>query len=112
MVGYPEYLERKVRRARCGFRRRLPPTGLGNKLFSTAVSRKSKGRSAMKLKQIVVLLVLIVAGLFLLVFLADLALKIPFERTHMTADIFVVLSAGLIIWQGLETWFELKTKKK
>jgi hypothetical protein len=66
----------------------------------------------MKMKQILVIIVMIVAGLFFLLFGLDLAMKWPFDRQWMWTDIFVMLSASLILYQAIETWFELKPKKK
>jgi len=66
----------------------------------------------MKLKQILVVGVMIVAGLFFLLFGLDLAIKWPFDRGWMWTDIFVMLASALIIYQAIETWFELKPKKK
>ena len=48
-----------------------------------------------------------VAGLMALVMLLDLAIKWPFDRFSITSNIFVLIAAGLIIWQGLETWWDL-----
>lgn len=66
----------------------------------------------MKMKQILVIIVMIVAGLFFLLFGLDLAIAKPFGREWMWTDIFVMLSASLILYQAVETWFELKPKKK
>jgi hypothetical protein len=48
-----------------------------------------------------------IAGILGLLFLLDLAIGIPFGRSDITTDILVVLAAGLLIWQGVETWLEL-----
>ena len=51
---------------------------------------------------------LTVAGLLALIFLLDLVLGIPFGRFSIVADILVVIAAGLIVWQGVETWMDFK----
>ncbi|MBX9655459.1 hypothetical protein K2Y11_17735 [bacterium] len=48
-----------------------------------------------------------IAGILGLLFLLDLVIGIPFGRSDITTDILVVLAAGLLIWQGVETWLEL-----
>jgi hypothetical protein len=48
-----------------------------------------------------------VSGLLALIFLLDLLLGIPFGRFSISTDIIVLLAAGLILWQGVETWLEL-----
>lgn len=60
----------------------------------------------MNLKKILCLVALIVSGLLGLLFVLDLAIGIPFGRSDITTDILVSLAAGLLIWQGIETWFE------
>jgi hypothetical protein len=80
--------------------------------FFRVAGTSSEGTPRVKLKQIVVLLVMILAGFFFVLFLLDLTIKVPFERFNLWTDVFVILSAGLILWQGLETWFEFKTKRK
>jgi hypothetical protein len=66
----------------------------------------------MKLKQILVIIVMVIAGLFFLLFALDLAIKWPFQREWIWTDVFVLLSSSLIIYQAIETWMELKPKKK
>jgi hypothetical protein len=66
----------------------------------------------MKLKQILVIFVMVIAGLFFLLFGIDLAIGWPFSRLWMWTDVFVLLSSALILYQAIETWFELKPKKK
>ena len=66
----------------------------------------------MKLKQILVIFVMVIAGLFFLLFALDLAIKWPFDRNWPWTDVFVLLSSALILYQAIETWFELKPKKK
>jgi hypothetical protein len=60
----------------------------------------------MNLKKILCLVALIISGLLGLLFVLDLAIGIPFGRSDITTDILVGLAAGLLIWQGIETWFE------
>jgi len=48
-----------------------------------------------------------IAGILGLLFLLDLAIGIPFGRSDITTDILIVMAAGLLIWQGVETWLEL-----
>ena len=48
-----------------------------------------------------------IASLLGVVFLVDLIARIPFGGSSLTTDICVVLASALIIWQGLETWWEL-----
>jgi hypothetical protein len=67
---------------------------------------------SMKLKQILVIFVMVIAGLFFLLFGIDLAIGWPFSRLWMWTDVFVLLSSALILYQAIETWFELKPKKK
>jgi hypothetical protein len=59
----------------------------------------------MNLKKILCLIALVIAGLLALLFVLDLAIGIPFGRSDITTDILVALAAGLLIWQGIETWF-------
>ena len=35
--------------------------------------------------------------------LLDLIIGIPFGRSDITTDILIILAAGLLIWQGIET---------
>ncbi|RUL88055.1 hypothetical protein [Tautonia sociabilis] len=49
---------------------------------------------------------MIVAGLVALLFLLDLILGI-FGR-YLVLDILFVLGAGFVIWQGIETYRELR----
>jgi zinc transporter ZupT len=60
----------------------------------------------MNLKKILCLVALVISGLLGLLFTLDLAIGIPFGRSDITTDILVALAAGLLIWQGVETWFE------
>jgi hypothetical protein len=62
---------------------------------------------AMRLQKVLCGSALAIAGLLALVFLLDLAIKIPFGRFSWSTDVLVVLASALIIWQGLETWKEL-----
>ena len=61
----------------------------------------------MNLKKILCMTALGLSGLLAVVFLIDLAIGIPFERSDITTDIMVIVSASLLIWQGIETYREL-----
>ena len=61
----------------------------------------------MKLQKILCGAALGISGLLALIFLLDLILGIPFGRFAMWTDIIVLVSTGLILWQGIETWREL-----
>lgn len=61
----------------------------------------------MRLPKILCATSLGIAAVVGLVFLLDLLIKIPFERFDVTTDIVVIIACGLLIWQGIETWFEL-----
>ena len=61
----------------------------------------------MKLPKILCASALGIAGFLGLLFLVDMIAGIPFGRFSIPTDIVVILACGLIIWQGLETWFEL-----
>jgi hypothetical protein len=50
---------------------------------------------------------MVAAGILLLVFGLDLALKWPFDRAGLTTDILFVVAAALVMWQGYETWREV-----
>jgi hypothetical protein len=50
---------------------------------------------------------MVAAGLLLILYGLDLAIKVPFGRKGITQDIVLVIASGLIIWQGIETWREL-----
>ncbi len=50
---------------------------------------------------------MIAAGIILLVFGLDLAIGFPFDRRGLVTDILFVIAAGLVLWQGLETWREV-----
>ena len=49
-----------------------------------------------------------IAGLLGVVFLVDLIVAIPFGRLEVVTDILVVVASGLVIWQGTETWLQLR----
>jgi len=49
-----------------------------------------------------------VAGLLLLVFAADLALKIPFGGLSPVVDILSIFAAGLIAYLGWDSYRELR----
>lgn len=60
----------------------------------------------MNLKKILCMTAMVFAGILGLIFLLDLLLGMPFGRSDIYTDIFVILAAGLLIWQGIETWRE------
>ncbi len=62
----------------------------------------------MSTQRIIVLVAVILAALLGLLFLADLALGIPFNRAAFLLDIGIIIAAALIIWQGVETFREVK----
>lgn len=61
----------------------------------------------MKSGKLLCLAAIILAGLLGGVFLLDLAMGIPFGRFDYGTDIIVIVAAGLIVWQGIETWNQL-----
>ena len=61
----------------------------------------------MKLGKGLCLVAMLLAGLLALVFLADLVIGIPFGRFSPLTDVLVIVSSGLILWQGIETWAQL-----
>ena len=50
---------------------------------------------------------MIVAGLLVLIYGIDLAIKFPFNRVAPTQDILLIIAGGLVLWQGYETWREV-----
>ena len=66
----------------------------------------------MKLKHILVLLAALFALAILLVFVADLAAKVPFGRFDVFTDVMAMLACALILWQCVETWLELRPGKR
>lgn len=48
------------------------------------------------------------AGLVTLIFLLDLATKFPFGRASLVLDILFVLGGALVLWQGYETYREIR----
>lgn len=51
---------------------------------------------------------LIGAGLLTLIFLLDAIIKIPFGGASRTLDILFVIGGAFILWQGYETYRELR----
>ncbi|MDB5351226.1 MAG: hypothetical protein JWN86_2473 [Planctomycetota bacterium] len=62
----------------------------------------------MAIEKVLCLSAMVVAGLLALVFLLDAALGFPFGRASLTFDILVLVGAACILWQGLETYKELR----
>ena len=60
----------------------------------------------MQTEKTLTLIAIIVAGLLTLVFLLDLILGIPFNRSNIVLDVLFTLGGALILWQGLETYRE------
>jgi len=60
------------------------------------------------LNKILTIVSIVVAGLLAVVFAADLALGVPFQRAALVLDIAVLIACALILWQGAETYFEMK----
>lgn len=61
----------------------------------------------MRLPKILCATALGIAGVVGLVFLLDLIIGIPFGRENLGTDLIVLVACALLLWQGLETWFEL-----
>lgn len=61
----------------------------------------------MKLNAVLTWGSLIIAGLLGLLFLIDVATGLFFQRFSLLTEICVIIAAGLIIWQGVETLKEL-----
>lgn len=62
----------------------------------------------METEKILCYLSLGVAGLVTLVFLLDAALGIPFGRTSILLDVMFVIGGAFVLWQGIETYRELR----
>ncbi|HWE40256.1 MAG TPA: hypothetical protein VG406_27135 [Isosphaeraceae bacterium] len=62
----------------------------------------------METEKILCYLSLAVAGLVTLIFLLDAILGIPFGRTSILLDIMFVLGGAFVLWQGIETYRELR----
>lgn len=61
----------------------------------------------MKLPKILCAAAIAIAGVIGLIFLVDLIIGIPFGRFDWMTDTIVVIACALLLWQALETWFEL-----
>lgn len=62
----------------------------------------------MSLQKILTLVAMVVAGLLAVIFAADLALGVPFNRSALLLDIGLLIACALILWQGVETFLEVK----
>ena len=51
---------------------------------------------------------LAVAGLVTLIFLLDAVASVPFGRASMLLDIMFVIGGAFVLWQGIETYRELR----
>lgn len=51
---------------------------------------------------------LAVAGLVTLIFFLDAVASFPFGRVSMFLDIMFVIGGALVLWQGVETYRELR----
>ncbi len=66
------------------------------------------GRGSMETEKFLCLSSVVAAGLVIFIFLLDLALKFPFSRVSPLIDIMFLLGAGLVLWQGLESYREFR----
>ena len=48
-----------------------------------------------------------VAGLILLLFLLDLAIKVPFKRPSVLMEVFFSLGAAIVVYLGWEVYREV-----
>lgn len=60
----------------------------------------------MDLEKTLTIVSMVIAGLLTLIFALDLALGIPFGRANIILDVLFALGAGLVLWQGIETYRE------
>jgi hypothetical protein len=51
---------------------------------------------------------LIGAGLITFIFLLDATLKVPFGGASRALDILFIIGGALVLWQGFETYRELR----
>jgi threonine/homoserine/homoserine lactone efflux protein len=50
----------------------------------------------------------IASGLVILIFLLDLIVGFPFQKVSIMIDIMFLLGAGLVLWQGIESYREFR----
>jgi uncharacterized membrane protein len=62
----------------------------------------------METEKVLCWVAMVVAGLVILIFLLDAALGIPFNRASLPLDIIFVIGGAFVLWQGLETYKELR----
>jgi hypothetical protein len=49
-----------------------------------------------------------IAGLIALMTIADLAIGIPFSRASIVMDVMFLLSAGIVIYMGIDSYKDLR----
>ena len=62
----------------------------------------------METEKIMTVASLFVAGVVALVFLLDAVVGMPFSRQSLVLDILFVIGGAFVLWQGLETYRELR----
>lgn len=62
----------------------------------------------METEKVLTWVALIVAGLVALIFLLDLIAGVPFGRGSLVLDILFLIGAAFVIYQGVETWREVR----
>jgi hypothetical protein len=60
------------------------------------------------LQKVLVFIAMAVAGLLGVLFLLDLAVGIPFDRTSIVLDITLLATSVLILWLGVETYLAIR----
>jgi hypothetical protein len=50
---------------------------------------------------------MVLAGILTLLFLLDLAIKVPFSRASLVLDIMMVIGGAFVLWQGYEAYREI-----
>lgn len=62
----------------------------------------------METEKLLTIVSLVVAGLVILIFLLDAAVKFPFGRPNIVLDVMFILGGGFVLWQGIETYLEYR----
>jgi threonine/homoserine/homoserine lactone efflux protein len=57
--------------------------------------------------KILAIVAMSVAGLILLLFLLDLAIKVPFKRPSVLMEVFFSLGAAIVVYLGWEVYREV-----